>query len=146
MRLSAGRSTFAIITPVAAKIGSSHSKLLGRTTLRGTPFSPCPNCEASFHVSCANPRILHTVSVIGSCASAAGLKLTSRRNVSNVSGIRKRLTQTVGADTRTCAQYIANWSTLRFLVDRARFIMPSKNHAVDVRPKLLEDVKDAVNS
>ena len=34
MRLSAGRSIFAISTPVAAKIGSSHFKLLGRTTLR----------------------------------------------------------------------------------------------------------------
>src|SRR5216684_4756102 len=85
MRLSAGRSTFAIITPVAAKIGSSHFKLLGRTALRGTAFNPCPDCEASVHVSCANPRILHTVSVLGSCAYAAGPKLTNRRNVSNVS-------------------------------------------------------------
>ena len=33
----------AISTPVAARIGSSHFRLLGRTALRGTAFRPCPN-------------------------------------------------------------------------------------------------------
>jgi hypothetical protein len=43
MRLSAGRSTFAISTPVAAKMGNSHLKLLGRIAPHGTAFSPSPN-------------------------------------------------------------------------------------------------------
>lgn len=46
MRLLAGRSTFAIGTPVAARIGNSHSKFPGRTLARGRSFSPWPNCLA----------------------------------------------------------------------------------------------------
>ncbi len=43
------------------------------------------------------------------------------------------------------SQHIALSSTLGFLMDRARFIVPSEDCAVDVGPKLLEDVKDTVN-
>src|SRR5260370_1439032 len=92
MRLSAGRSTFAISTPVAARIGSSHFRLSGRTELRGTAFSPRPNWEASLHVSCANPWTLHPVFVTASCAYPTGPRLTSRRRTGNVSRIRHRLT------------------------------------------------------
>src|SRR5713101_2547958 len=127
MRLAAGRSTFAIITPVAARIGSSHFKLLGRTTLRGTAFSPRPNCEASVRVSRAYPRTLHPVFVTASCGYATGLKLTSIRSASNVFGSGERLTETVGADTPSCPEYIAHWSTLRFLMDWPRFIHGSHN-------------------
>ncbi len=92
MRLSAGRSTFAIKTPVAAKIGSSHSKLPGRIALRGTALSPCPNSEASSQVSWKNPRTLQPVFVPASCGYAAGPRLARRRNTSDVFRIRHRLT------------------------------------------------------
>src|SRR6266851_88970 len=146
MRLSAGRSTFAIITPAADKIGSSHFKLRGRTTLRGTAFSPWPNWEASVHVSCTNPRTLHPASGAASCAYTAGPRLTSRMNASNLSSIRKRLAEAVCAVLRSSSQHFAGWSTPGFLVGWVIFIAPSKNRAVDVRPKLFEDVKDAIKS
>src|SRR5258708_35510693 len=68
MRLSAGRSTLAIITPVAARTGSSHIRFLGRIAARGTAFRPCPNCVVSFHVWCANPETLQGLSAGSACA------------------------------------------------------------------------------
>src|SRR5579864_355477 len=76
MRLAAGRSTLAIITPVPARIGSSHIRFLGRLAARGTAFRPCPNCVVSFNVWCANPEALHGLSA--SCARAVMLVAASR--------------------------------------------------------------------
>src|SRR6266567_5800 len=144
MRLSAGRSTFAISTPEAARIGSSHFSLSGRTESRGTAFSPCPNWEASLHVSCANPWTLHPVFVPASCGYAAGPRLTSRRRTGNVSRIRHRLT------TRRCAPELRNAlvslpkllkdSSCRSLSARMTSLFLSKNVTADIRPEFLEDV------
>src|SRR5258708_11082961 len=82
MRLSAGRSTLAIITPVAARTGSSHIRFLGRIAARGTAFRPCPNCVVSFHVWCANPETLHGFSA--SCAYAVTLVVASKIQISKI--------------------------------------------------------------
>src|SRR5579864_6690486 len=89
MRLSAGRSTLAIITPVAARIGSSHIRFLGRITARGTPFRPCPNCVVSFHVWCANPETLHGFPA--SCACAVTLVVASKIQISKIPLIWQKL-------------------------------------------------------
>src|SRR6266700_3763601 len=52
-----------------------------------------------------------------SCGYATGLRLTSRRSTSTVTGISEHLTETVVADTRSGLQYTTHWSTLRFLMD-----------------------------
>src|SRR6266404_5843112 len=93
MRLSAGRSTLAIITPVAARIGSSHIRFLGRITARGTAFRPCPNCVVSFHVWCANPETLHGFSA--SCACAVTPGVTSRRRTKIIAGSWGKLVEGV---------------------------------------------------
>src|SRR5579859_7817380 len=82
MRLAAGRSTLAIITPVTARIGSSHIRFLGRVTARGTAFRPCPNCVVSFHVWCANPETLHGFPA--SCACAVMLVVASKIQISKI--------------------------------------------------------------
>src|SRR5512140_2891186 len=88
MRLSAGRSTLAIITPVAARIGSSHIRFLGRITAPGTDFRPCPNCVVSLHVWCVNPETLQGFSVF--CACAVTLTVTSRVETIRIPGSLER--------------------------------------------------------
>src|SRR5260370_42412898 len=80
------------MTRVAAKIGSSHFRLLGRAALRGTAVSPRPNSEASSQVWWKTPRTLQLVFVPASCGCAAGPRLARRRNTSDVFRIRHRLT------------------------------------------------------
>src|SRR5579864_4645817 len=89
MRLAAGRSTLPIITPVTARIGSSHIRFLGRITARGTAFRPCPNCVVSFHVWCANPEALQGLS--GSCARAVMLVAASKIQISKIPLIWQKL-------------------------------------------------------
>jgi len=121
MRLSAGRSTLAISTPVAAKTGSSHFKLPGRTARRGVAFRPSPNCEASVHVSWAKPWTLHSAFVAGSCAKATGPMPASRKSISNVRGIRKYSSKAGPAGTRLGFWDFARWPKLRLFVDWATF-------------------------
>src|SRR5579871_3752377 len=110
MRLSAGRSTLAIITPVAARTGSSHSRFRGRIPARGTAFRPSPNCVVSLQVWCANPETLQ--GFLASCACAVTLMMTSRVQTSSFELIREVLLEIEQHDL----QQFMNWTSLKPIV------------------------------
>src|SRR5882757_3808172 len=63
MRRSAGQSTCVTRMAVAAAIGSSHFRLLGRMAFLGAAFTPLAKVEASTEISCLKPGKLHAGAV-----------------------------------------------------------------------------------